>query len=347
MNATKIQTRFASAAHRVIKQAAPRLLNAGCCAVWALAVACAPAQAQPKYPEKPIRLVVGFAPGGVSDVTARMIAEQIGKQLGQAVIVDNRPGANGSTATQLVSKAAPDGYTLLFSGASMYGQDQAYFGKNVHYEPRDFTAITELVRSVFILTVKKDSGFKSVADIVAEARRNPGRVFYASSGNGSLNHLAGVKFEQAFGVKLSHVPYKGGGPAALALLAGETKLGFSTPTSVTQFIATGQLVGLAVTTSTRSKIFPDIPTLVESGAPDFDIPAAFGLFGPANLPKDVVTAIHRAAVTVLDEPALKQRLQETGNEASPSNSPEAYLSQVTKEGRDISTLMLRAGLKSE
>jgi tripartite-type tricarboxylate transporter receptor subunit TctC len=311
-------------------------------------LASGPAGAQASYPNKPIRLLVGFDSGGMSDVAARVIAEPLGKLLGQTIVIMNRPGANGSLASAALTEAAPDGYTLLFSGPQIYGPDQFYFGKSVRYEGiRDFTPITQLIRTPFVLTTGSTTGLKSVRDVVAAARKDPGGLTYTSSGPGSLNHMMGVKFEQAFGVTMTHVPFKGGAQGAQALIAGDVKLGFSSPSTVTPFFQAGRMTPLGVTSRNRATFLPDVPSLSEQGAGEYDLVATFGLFGPANLPKDIANTVHRATVKVLQDPALRQRLLDLGNESAPSESPEAYARQVVREGAEYRDLMIKGGVKPQ
>lgn len=307
-----------------------------------------PAASQPTYPSKPIQLVVGFAPGGGADLLARLLSEQLGQQLGQKVIVVNRTGASSTIAAEHVAQSPPDGHTLFLGTANLYGGDQYLYGKNVRYEGvRDFTPISRWTSSALIVAVNKDSGMRTVQDLITRSRNEPGKLFYASAGGGVATHLAGSYFEKLTGGKLTHVPYKGGAPAVQSVIAGDTQLTFGTPPSVMPFIQAGRLTGLAVTSRERSYLFPDLPSVAEAGVPNFDITYWYGLFGPANLPKAVVDKLFDAGAKVLGDPEVRKRVAQLGLEVKLSQSAVEFRELAIRDGAEMRELMQMSGAKTD
>jgi tripartite-type tricarboxylate transporter receptor subunit TctC len=302
--------------------------------------------AQDAYPARPISLVTGYAPGGSSDAVARIFGEALGKELGQPIVVINKPGAGTTIAADSVARAQADGYTLYLGSASLMGGDKALY-KTVKYEPTDFTPITRVSVSPLLLSVSKDSSITSVADLVAKAKQNPGKLYFSSAGSGSIIHIAAVQFTNLAKVDLTHVPYKGGAPSVTALAAGEVHVSFSTAASVKGMIDAGKVVGLAVTTANRSPLLPQYPTIAEAGVEGYDIANWFGVFAPANTPSAVLNLLYTASVKVLKNPDVKQKLSMRGEQALPSASMAEFKEFAMREGQLSATLVKLSGAKIE
>lgn len=313
-------------------------------AVCALVVAgCGvPALAQ-SYPLKPIRLIIGYTPAGAADTIARILGDAMSKELGQPVLVDNKPGAGSTLGSTLLSQAAPDGYTLGLATGTLYGIDQHLY--KVKYTPAAFTPITRFTVSPLILAVHKDLGVTGLPALIAAAKAAPGKLNYSSSGIGGSPHIAGLSFERAVGARMAHIPYKGGAPALQAVAAGDVQLSFGTASSVLPLGQQGAVKMLGVTTSQRSEVAPELPTLSEAGLPGFDFTFWFGLFGPAGLPKDVGDRLFAAATKALADPQVRAKLLATGNEAAPSRSPAEFNAWATANGREALERIVQAGVK--
>lgn len=309
-----------------------------------LSLAAGPVAAQ-GYPNKPIRLVVGYTPGGAADVIARILGDAMGRHLGQSVQVDNKPGAGSTLGSDVVARASADGYTLLLATATLYGIDQHLY--KVKYGAADFTPITLAATSPLILAVHKNLPVRSVSELVAHAKANPGKLAYSHSGIGGTPQLAGIGFERAVGVALVHVPYKGGAPALQAVVAGDVQFSFGTAASVLPVGQQGQVRMLGVSSLQRSRVAPELPTLAEQGLPGFDHGFWFGLFGPAKLPPEVVDRLHAAATKALNEPDVRARLLAGGNEAQPSPSPAEFGEWARASGRQSLERVVQAGIKVE
>lgn len=295
------------------------------------------------YPTKPVTLVVGFPPGGGADGVARQVADALGRQLGQPVVMDYRPGAGTTIASGYVAKAAPDGYTLYMTSASHYGADKILYKKNVQYDGKNFTPIARWTRTPLILAVSTASGISSVQDLVARARAKPGDLTYASSGSGVAPHLAAILFESAAGIKMTHVPFKGGAPAVNAVASGDVQLTFGTPPSIIPLAQAGRVKMIAVTSAERSQSFPELPTIAESGFKGFDYTFWFGLYGPAGLSRDVANKLANASAKALADNDLQSRLAAGGNAASPTASVVDFAAWAEKEGQRLKTLMQQSG----
>jgi len=311
--------------------------------VAALAVAAGTVAFADTYPSRPITLVVGFPAGGGADAVARIVGEKLGRVLSQAVIIDNRPGAGTTLASELVSRAQPDGYTLLLGTANLYGSDQLLY-KSARYDgAKSFTPIARWSNSPMLLAVNKDFPEKSVKGLMEQARKNPGKLTYASSGAGVVTHLAGAAFAHAAAIDMLHVPYKGGAPSIQAVAAGDVDMTFGTPPSVMPMVQAGKLKPLAVTTAERSPLFPDLPGMNESGIKDYDFNLWFGLYGPARLPPDMVNKLFEASAQVLRDPEVKARLEKQGNVAWPSVSPQEFKDWAISDGAKHKAITQRAG----
>jgi tripartite-type tricarboxylate transporter receptor subunit TctC len=296
-----------------------------------LSSVCADALAQ-AYPNRPVRLVVGFTPGGAADYVGRNVGDALGKALGQPVIVDNKPGAGSSIAAEYVAKATPDGYTILIASPSSISVNPAL---NPRLSPNvnSLVPISKVTNSPLVIAVNPGIGVNSVRDLIAAAKKAPGKIDYASSGNGSAPHLGAVLFSQNAGIDLMHIPYKGGSPGVQSVVAGETQVTFGTPPSVLPFIKAGRLRGLAVSTPDRSPLVPDLPGMTEAGLPAYKIGFWYGFFAPAGTPPEIVKKLYDATMVAMKRPEMKAALAREGTEVTVSSSPAdfaAFLKEDTK-----------------
>lgn len=301
--------------------------------------------AQDTWPNKPIKLVVPFPPGGAADAVARTISDRLAKELGQPIIIDNRPGGATTIASTFVARATPDGYTLYLGGMNLHGLDKGLYPDIPYDGNKDFTPITRWVSSPLVVVANSTSGIKSVSDLVQNAKENPDKVAYASAGNGTVTHQAAVYFDSVAGTKLFHVPYKGGAPAVLATLSGDTAVTFATPPSVLPMIKVGKLQALAVTSATRSSLLPQVPTVSESGVKGYNYTFCYGLYGPARLPVSLVDKLFRASVTVLADPTVKQQLTTQGMEAAPSATVDDFKKLIATDGPRVAQIASLKGSK--
>ncbi|MET3372402.1 tripartite-type tricarboxylate transporter receptor subunit TctC [Variovorax boronicumulans] len=299
------------------------------------------------YPSRPITLLVGFPAGGGADTVARIVGDKLGKLLGQPIVIDNKPGAGTTIASDQVARAAPDGYTLLLGSANLYGSDKLLY-KSVKYDgAKSFVPISRWSSAPMLLAVNKDVSAKTVQALIAEARQNPGKLAYSSSGAGVVTHLAGLSFEKAAGVQMLHVPYKGGAPSIQAVAAGDVQLTFGTPPSVLPMAQGQKLRVLAVTSGQRSPLFPDVPSVAEAGVKGYDYTFWFGLFGPAGLPPEVAQKLFDASVAALNDPEVKARMEKSGNESAPSKSLAEFRAWALVEGAKSKELTERSGASVE
>ncbi|WP_313295542.1 tripartite tricarboxylate transporter substrate binding protein [Diaphorobacter sp.] len=306
------------------------------------ACACAGAWAQ-TYPSRPITLIVGFPPGGGADAVARIVSEKLGRVLNQSIVVDNRPGAGTTIASDLVARAPADGYTLLLGSANLYGSDQMLY-KSARYDGvKSFTPIARWANSPMLLAVKKDFPEKDVKGLIELARKQPGKLTYSSSGTGVVTHLAGASFAHAAAIDMLHVPFKGGAPSIQAVGAGDVDMTFGTPPSVLPMAQGGKLRMLAVTTAERSPLFPDLPSMKESGIKDYDFSIWFGLYGPANLPADVSKQLFDASTQALNDPEVKAKLAKQGNLAWPMASIDQFKAWAIDDGKKYKAITERSG----
>jgi tripartite-type tricarboxylate transporter receptor subunit TctC len=289
--------------------------------VAAALAAALPARAQ-AWPAKPIRLIVPYAPGGTTDVIARMVAEYLGRRLGQNIIVDNKPGKGAMVGTALVAKAPPDGYTLLMSTISGLSISPTLYGGGDFDPMADFVHVSIASRNPSVLVVNPDFAAKTFKDYVEYARANPGKLAYATAGAGSSNHLLGARLEQVIGAALVHVPYRGAGPAMIDTIAGTVPSMFDSLPSAAPHIKAGKVRALAVSGEQRNPAFPDIPTMKEQGYPDLISYSWFGISVPAKTPASIVDRLASEMQAVLREPAVVKRWEEIGAEASPMTPAE-------------------------
>jgi tripartite-type tricarboxylate transporter receptor subunit TctC len=308
------------------------------------ALACS-ASAQPAgYPNKPIRLVVGFAPAGAADSVARAMSDAFGKALGQPVVVDNKPGNGSSIAAELVAKSPPDGYTMLIASPSSISVNPA-LNPSLPYTAKDLIAVTKMTTSPLVLAVNAAIGIRSVTDLIAAAKKDPGKLNYSSSGNGSAPHLGAALFSQLTGVQMTHIPYRGGALAIQSVMAGDTQLTFGTSPSVLPQANGGKLLALAVSTRERSALVPGLPGMREAGLPEYNLEFWYGMFVPAGTPPAIVKKIYDATVTAMQHPSVKAALAREGTEVSVSASPEQYNDFLVEDGKFWVNLVKTAKVK--
>jgi tripartite-type tricarboxylate transporter receptor subunit TctC len=285
--------------------------------------------AQAKYPDKPIKLIVGFAAGGPTDIVARFVGARLEKALGQPVIVENKPGGGSNIASAEAARAKPDGYTL-FIGTIANATNMSVY-KNLSYDTeRDFIPISQLVSSPSVLVVNNDLPVKTLAELIAYAKANPGKLSYASSGAGGSPHLAGEMLKQRAGIDALHIPYKGAAPAMNDVMGGTVSMGFKTASGVTSTIQAGRLRPLAIASSTRLPQLPNVPTLEELGFKDFEVSSWSGLFAPKGTPPEIINTISKAITEIFSSPDVRKQLEGMG--AIPVGStPEEFKKYVRSE----------------
>jgi len=291
-------------------------------AIAATLVASFDAAAQ-AYPSKPVKLVVGFAPGGAADTVARAYGDQLSRILGQPVVIENRAGAGSSIAADFVAKSPPDGYTLLIASPASISVNPALNSK-LTYKASDLVPITKVSTSPLVIVANPATGIGSLKELVAYAKKNPGKLNYATSGVGSAPHFGAAYFSQIAGVEMVHVPFKGGSPAVVSVVAGDTQVSFATPPSVLPMVKAGRLKALAISDPERSSLMPDIPGTKEAGVPDYGIAFWYGFFVPAGTPPEIVKKIFEASVAAGQKPEVKATLAREGTEVALSKSPEDF-----------------------
>ena len=300
--------------------------------------------AQPAYPNKPIRFLVGFPPGGTNDIVARALAPKLSEYLGQSVVIDNRGGANTAIASEMFVRTPPDGYTIMLN-APGHATNPALLKLNFD-SLRDFAFITLAAESQNLLVVHPSLPPRSVKELIAISKRHPGDINYGSSGIGTTVHLSAELFQYMTGVKWVHIPYKGGGPGLVALLAGEISLYFGNVPTVIQQVRAGKLRPIAVTGLKRSPAVPDIPTVAESGVPGYEVTTFYGVSAPAKTPRAIIDRLHGEIVRALRSPDLRERLQGLG--ADPvGNTPEQYTTFMQNEIAKWGKVIKAAGIKGE
>ncbi|MGE8317703.1 MAG: tripartite tricarboxylate transporter substrate binding protein [Comamonas sp.] len=297
------------------------------------------------WPAKPISLVVPFPAGGTTDVLARALGQELGKSLGQPVVVENKPGAGATLGADYVAKSKPDGYTLLM-GAVHHTIATSVYRKLPYDFQKDFAPVSTVALVPNVLVVNPQVPARTVQELLALAREQPGKLTYGSNGNGTGQHLIGAQFEGMGGVKLLHVPYKGSGPLTTDLLGGQISMSFDTVTPVLPHIKAGKLRALAVTTAKRSVALPDVPTLDESGLKGFDMGTWFGVLAPAATPREVVTRLNTELVRIIHTPEFRRRMDEIG--ADPiGNTPQQMAAQIQGDTERFARLVKDAKVAIE
>jgi tripartite-type tricarboxylate transporter receptor subunit TctC len=296
------------------------------------------------YPTKPIRLVVPFPPGGATDILARDVAQKLTEAWGQSVIVDNRPGAGGNIGSELVAKSAPDGYTLEMGTVGTHAINASLYAKMPYDHVKDFMPVILVAGVPNVLVVNPAVPANSVAELIAYAKANPGKLNFASSGNGTSIHLSGELFKVMAGVQITHIPYKGSAPALQDLLAGQVQMMFDNlPPSLPQ-IKAGKLRALAVTSLTRAPALPDVPTLSESGLPSFEASSWFGILVPAGTPAPIVTKLNAEIAKWLATPEAKEKLAKQGANAA-GGTPDDFAKHIAAETAKWAKVVKESGAK--
>ena len=314
--------------------------------LWCATTGLAFSQAAP-YPSRPVKLVVGFAPGGAADFVARALQDPLARALGQPIVVENRPGAGSSIAAEHVAKSPPDGYTIAIASPSSILVNPI-ISPRPGFDPRkDFIAVSKVSTSPLVIAANPGIGVNTLQELIALAKKSPGKLNYASSGNGAAPHLAAVLFMRLANVDMVHVPFKGGGPAVQSVLAGDTQLSFATPPSVLPLVQAGRLKALAVTSRNGSPLVPNVPGMAEAGLPDYEISFWYGLFVPAGTPGDVVKRLFAAARLAVDNPKVNEVLAREGTEASGSRSPADFDAFVAAEQALWARLVKESGAKPD
>jgi len=307
-----------------------------------LAAGVAPAQ---QYPAKPVRMLVGFAPGGGVDITARVVAQKLTERWGKPVVVENRAGAAGNIATEIVAKSAPDGHTLLMAFSS-HASNAALYEKLPFDIARDFTPVSLVATAPVVVAVGASVPAKSLAEVIGYARSRPGAVRFASSGVGTPVHLAGELLMQLTGIRITHVPYKGIAPAMAAMLAGETEMTFPAVISGMQHFKSGRLKPLAIASAKRYPGLPDVPTAAEAGLAGFEVDYWYALFGPAGLPRPVADRLTREVIAIVTTPETRRSMLEQGSIAV-GGGPDELEALVRRDYALWAKVVKAGGVKAE
>ena len=300
--------------------------------------------AQQSYPSRPVRTVVSWAPGGAADLVARVAGQKLGEQLGQQLVIDNRAGASGAIGTELAAKSAPDGYTLLVGGVSELVLNPQIV--KVPYDVvRDFAAVSPLAFGYYVLVVHPSLPAKSVKELIALAKARPGEINYASGGTGSNLSLVAELFKTTAGINMTHIPYKGGGPASMAVISGESQAMFSTIASSLPFVNSNRLTALALTGPKRSPLLPKVPTFEESGMRGMNVGLWFALLAPAATPREIIARLNAEVLKLAATPDYRAQLEKLGFEPF-TNSPEKFSAFMKTELATWGKVIRAAGIKS-
>jgi tripartite-type tricarboxylate transporter receptor subunit TctC len=298
------------------------------------------------YPSKPIRFVVPYPPGGPLDTVARLLGAKVAESTGQAVVVDNKPGAGGNIGAEIVARSPADGYTILMGAVATHAINPSLY-KSIAYDPvKDFAPITQVASTPNVLVVNPNVPARDVKEFIAYAKANPGKLNFGSGSTGSAGHLAGELFKSMAGVDMAHIPYKGAAPAMQDLVAGQVQLMFDNWSSSRGQVQGGRIRALAVTTAKRSALAPDLPTIAESGLPGFDISTWFGIFAPAGTPKPALDRLHAEFVKALALPDVREKMANLGAEPV-GNSPEEFAAYIRAEAEKYAKVIRASGAKAD
>ena len=311
----------------------------------ALAFGITPALAQ-NYPNKPIRILIAQAPGSASDTVTRVVANRLSEALGQPIVVEARPGAGGALGTEAAARSAPDGYTLFMGNNSTHASNPALYPKLPYDAVNDFAPISRVASVPYVLVVHPSVAVSSVQELIALAKSQPGKINYASAGNGSAHQFCGELFKATAGIDLVHIPYKGSPPGVTAVLAGEVSVMFANLADIGPHIRSGKVKPLAVTALKRAELFPNLPTMDESGVPDFEITSWFGLFAPAGTPAPIVARLNAEMIKVLARDDVKSTLGATGLNVA-SSSPQELTAHIKSEIARYTRIARTGGIKAE
>jgi len=321
-----------------------------CRACALLAVVCVASavatSAAAEYPDRPIRLIVASAPGGGPDTSSRLIAAELVKQIRQQVVVDNRPGASGSIGTELIARAAPDGYTIGQGNFSTLGTNRTILPRLPYDPDKDLQMVVHMYMTPNLLAVAPQLPVNSVQELIDHARRNPGQLMFASSGNGTSMHFGGELFKQLTGVDMVHVPYKAAQQGVTDLIGGQVQLMFDNVTSIGVHVKAGRVRGLAVTAPKRVPAYPELPTVAESGVPGYEITPWGGIIVPAGVPKVIIARLNAEVNKALMSPTIREKFAALGNEIV-GGTPEQFAAHVKKEVAKWADVAKRAGVKAE
>ncbi len=317
-----------------------------CAAALLAAFGLTPSLHAEDYPSRPITLIVPYAPGGGNDAMARVVADRMSAALGQQMVIENHGGAGGSIATRQIAKAEPDGYTLGLGGTGTLAINPTLY-RHVGYDPRkDFAPVGLIATGALVVLVHPSVPAKTIPELIALAKKEPGKINFASAGVGSGIHLGAELFAYMAGIKLTHIPYKGTGPALTDLLGGHVALYFSSLPPAVGLIKDGRVRALAVTGPTRSKVLPDLPTVAEAGLPGYETVLHYGIVAPAGTPRPIIERLNAALRSALAAPEVQARLAAEGAEIMPS-TPEDYAADIDREERKWSEIVRRSGAKAD
>ena len=314
--------------------------------IAALAIFCAGPTLAQTYPSKPIRIIIAQAPGSATDVISRVVGNRLSETLGQPIVIDARPGAGGMLGTEAAARSAPDGYTLFMANNSTHGSNPAVYAKLPYDALGDFAPISFVASVPYVLVVDPSLPAGSVRDLIAFAKSRPGKINYASAGNGSTHHFCGELLKSMAGIDILHIPYKGSPPAIAGLLGGEVSMMFANVADIGSQIKAGKVKALAVTTAERAGSLPDVPTMAEAGLPGFEITSWFGLLAPAATPAPIIARLNTDAIKVLARADVKATLAAQGLEVK-SSSPEEFAAHIKSEIAKFSRIAKAAGIKAE
>jgi tripartite-type tricarboxylate transporter receptor subunit TctC len=298
------------------------------------------------YPSKPIRILIAQAPGSATDVISRVVGNRLSEALGQPIVIEAKPGAGGALGTEAAARSAPDGYTLFMANNSTHGSNPALYPKLPYDAVKDFAPITLVAQVPYVLVVDPSLPAKSVAELIALAKSRPGKMNYASAGNGSTHHFCGELLKTSAGLDIQHVPYKGSPPAIAGLLGGEVSMMFANLTDIGAQLRAGKLRPLAVTTARRAPSLPELPTLAEAGVAGFEIQSWFGLMAPAGTPAPIVARLNAESVKVLARADVQQTLGAQGLELAPG-TPEQFAAHIRSEIDKFTRIARGANIKAE